>query len=92
MVKSQIQSHREKGAGGTPAPHHFLEQKIFFTLNWKKQIFVKFLHVNNICDFNLFIEHDISDKKKSFFWLCCFSSKLSYNSYQQQVCKFLFLK
>ena len=23
---------------------------------------------------------------KSFFWICCFSSKLSYHSYQQQVC------
>ena len=30
-------------------------------------------------------------KVNSFFWICCFSSKLSYHSYQQRVCKILFL-
>ena len=39
--------------------------------------------MNNIWDFSLFIEQDLSDKKStdSFFWICCFSCKLSYNSY-----------
>ena len=30
-------------------------------------------------------------KVDSFFWICCFSCKLSCHNYQQQVCKFLFL-
>ena len=30
-------------------------------------------------------------KVDSKFKICCFNSKLSYHSYQQQVCKFLFL-
>ena len=33
---SDTESQR-KGAGGTPAPHHFLEQKIVSTLNWKNE-------------------------------------------------------
>ena len=49
------------------------------------------LNVNNIWAFSLFIEQEISDKKYTPFWICRFSSKLSYHSYQQQVCKFLFL-
>ena len=30
-------------------------------------------------------------KVDSFFWICRFSSKLSYHSYQQRVCKSMFL-
>ena len=51
---------------------------------------IKFLHVKNIWDLSLFIEHDISLKKvDSFFSFCHFSSKLSYHSCQR-VCKIMF--
>ena len=68
-----------------PAPPIFFRAKKFF-------FFVRFFHVNDIRDFKLLlIDQNINDKKDSFYWICCFSSKLSYHSYQQRVRKFLFL-
>ena len=57
-----MQGRREMGggAGGGSPP----------TISWSKNCFshvklenLKFLHVNNMLDFSLFIEQDISDKK-----------------------------
>ena len=44
----------------------------------------KKLHVSNIWDFNYRTRNECQ-KVDSFFWICCFSSKLSCRSYQQQV-------
>ena len=55
-----------KGEGGGrprqhPLPtHHFLEQKNVFHVKSEN---IRFLDVNNMRDFSLFIEQDISDKK-----------------------------
>ena len=58
---------RAEGEGGqrgrpTPPPPHtpFPEAKFFSHV---KSEHVKFLHVKNISDLSLLIEHDISDKK-----------------------------
>ena len=58
------QGRRERGAGGdaSPTPATISWNEIFFP-TLKHKIFVKFLHVNKIRDFCLFIEQDISDKK-----------------------------
>ena len=53
-------------------------------ISWKK------LHVNNMWDFNYWTRHECQ-KVDSFFWICCFSSKLSCHSHQQQVWQSLFL-
>ena len=48
------------GTLGPPPPtHHFLEQKKIFRVKLEN---IKFLHVKNVWDFVLFIEHNISDK------------------------------
>ena len=61
-----MQDRRERGGWGgdrgrQPAPHYFVEQNNFFF--YVKSEDVKFLQVNNIWDFSLFIEQDMSDKK-----------------------------
>ena len=81
----------EGGKGGrkppSPPPHHFLEQKIFFHVKSEN---IKSLHVINIW-FIYWTRHKWQ-KVDSFFWMCRFSSKLSYHSdYWQRLCKFLFL-
>ena len=43
-----------------PPPRHFVEQKFSFHAKSEN---IKLLHVNNMWDFSLFIEQDISDKK-----------------------------
>ena len=48
------------GAAPIPPPHQFQEQKFFLHVKTEN---TKFLHVNNICDFSLFIKQDINDKK-----------------------------
>ena len=48
------------GKGGLQPPHHFLEQTCFLYVTSEN---IKFLHVNNMWDFSLFIEKDTSDKK-----------------------------
>ena len=65
-----VQGRRERGgegAGGDaspppppPPPRHFVEQKFSFHAKSEN---IKLLHVNNMWDFSLFIEQDISDKK-----------------------------
>ena len=56
-----IQGRREKGGQeGRQSPHHFLVQKSFSHVKSEN---LKFLHVNKMWDFSLFIEQDISDKK-----------------------------
>ena len=61
---SHSQGCRERGGrgGNSPPPCP--------TISWSKNVFshvksenLKFLHVNNIRDFSLFIEQNISDKK-----------------------------
>ena len=57
------QGRRERGDRGTiiaPPPHHFPEEKKIILLNMEN---IKDLHVNNMWDFSLFDEQDISDKK-----------------------------
>ena len=54
-----------RGGGGRQrqhplATHHFLEQKNVFHVKSEN---IRFLDVNNMRDFSLFIEQDISDKK-----------------------------
>ena len=44
----------------TKHTHHFLERKFFFHVKSEN---MKFLHVNNMWDFSLFIEKGIGDKK-----------------------------
>ena len=46
-------------AGGTPS-QCFLEQNFFSHVKSEN---IAFLHVNNVSDFSLFVEQDISDKK-----------------------------
>ena len=59
-----IRTVEKGGPGGEivpslpPLPHHFLE--LNFLSHVKSE---KFLHVNNMWDFSLFIKQDISDKK-----------------------------
>ena len=75
-----LQGCREKGSGGgAPAPSPLPGAKKFFHLISEN---ITVLIVKNIWDLSLFIEQDISDKKYS---------KLSYHSYQQRVCKIMFL-
>ena len=71
-----------------PRPHYFLEEKFFFHVKSEN---IKVLHLINIWDFGLFIEQDMWQKVDSICWICRFSSKLSYHSHQQRLCKFLFL-
>ena len=62
----------ERGGGGAEGRgargrerqhhHHFLEQNVFFHVKSESKN-IKFLHVNNMQDFSLFIEQDISNKK-----------------------------
>ena len=51
---------RARGGATVPSfpPPHFLELNVFSHVKSEK-----FLHVNNMWDFSLFIEQDISDKK-----------------------------
>ena len=59
---------REKGyriwGGGTgvevPGAHHFQEHNLFFDVKLGN---INFLYVNNMWDYTLFIEQDLSDKK-----------------------------
>ena len=59
-----IRAVEKGGPGGRqsppspPPPPHFLELNFFSHVKSEK-----FLHVNNMWDFSLFIEQDISDKK-----------------------------
>ena len=78
------QSRRESGVGNPPT---FSGAKFFFHVNSEN---IEFLHVNKMWDFIYWTRHKWQ-KVDSIFWICCFSSKLTYHSYQQQVCKFLFL-
>ena len=36
-------------------------------MGWGQSENIEFLHVKNMCDFSLFIEQDMSDKKKTAF-------------------------
>ena len=51
---------------------------------------LKFLHVNNMWDVIYWTRQKWQKVDRSL-WIFRFSNKLSYHSYQQQVCKFLFL-
>ena len=63
-----------------------LPAKIFFHIKWEN---MKFFHVNNMWDFICWTRHQWQ-KVDSFFWNYCFSSKMSYHSYLQRVCQFLY--
>ena len=59
-----VRAVEKEGAGGGNSPPPCP------TISWSKNVFshvksenLKFLHVNNIRDFSLFIEQNISDKK-----------------------------
>ena len=69
------------------APLTFPREKKNFSRKIGKYKFFTCEYVNNFWEFSLFIKWQ---KVDSFFWICCFNSKLSYHSYQQRVCKFLF--
>ena len=62
---SKLQDRRKSMGGIEGASsqhhHHFLEQKNFFYVKSESEN-IKFLHVNNMRDFSLFIEQDISNK------------------------------
>ena len=80
-----VEKKGEAGGGG-----HFVEEKKFSLVKSEN---IKFLLVKNMWDFSLFCwtRHKLQ-KGASFFWICCcLSSKITYHSYLQRVCKFLFL-
>ena len=56
------QDRRERGQGGAPPPPRPIScsKKNFFHVKLEN---IHFLHVNNMRDFSLFIEQEISDKK-----------------------------
>ena len=94
-----VEKGKSRGSASHPPPRHppyplpFPGAKNILYIKSKN---IKFLHVNNIWDlfiWDLFIywTRHKWQKVDSFFWICYFSSKLSYHSYQQRVCKFLFL-
>ena len=58
-----------------------MQTRFFYKLNKSENV-----NLNNKWNFDLVIEQDISDKKSIAFSGCRFSSKLSYRSYQKQVC------
>ena len=65
FIKCCIQGCRERKAGGgrgaaLPRLPPFSAANVFFHVNPENK---KFLHVNKMWDFSLFIEQDISDKK-----------------------------
>ena len=62
-----------------PPPHHFLEQNLFFHVKLEN---IKFLNVKNGLAFIYWTIHNWQ-KVDSFFWICCFSSIVSYHSYQK---------
>ena len=72
---------------GPPAPRHFLEQNIFFRRKiGKHKIFTCEEHMRLEC---IYWTRHKWQKIDSFFWICYFSSKLSYHSYKQRVCKIM---
>ena len=52
LLRFYLRTVGKAGGKGSPSPHHFMEQ---FFLHVKSEN-IKFLHVNNIWDLNLFIE------------------------------------
>ena len=73
----------KEGDMGVPGPPpHFLLQNFF---SYIKSEHIKFLHVKNI---RVYLYK--WQKLDSLFLFCHFSSKLSYHSYHQRVCKIMF--
>ena len=84
----------KRGPGGErqpppplPLPHHFLEQNFFSHIKSEQKIFACEEHMR--LEFIYWTRHKWQ-KVDSFFSFCHFSSKLSYHSYQQRVCKIMF--
>ena len=77
-----------------PPPHThthtlFPATKIFFPRNVRKR-------KNFACAKHMRFEFNSQTRHKwqkvdSFFWICRFNSRLNYHSYQQKVCKIMFL-
>ena len=88
---TSISEIRAVGKGGQrgrqPSPHHFLEQSFFSHV---KSEHIKFLHVKNMKLEFIYWTRVKWQKVDSSFSFCHFSSKLSYHSYQQRVCKIMF--
>ena len=84
-----IQGRRERGGhGGTRPPAPFLAAKFFFLRNiGTHKIFTCEEHMR--LEFIYWTRHKWQ-KLDSFFSFCHFSSKLSYHSYHQRVCKIMF--
>ena len=80
-LTKNTQRHRERKGlqPPPPPPHHFLEQNLFFHVKLEN---IKFLNVKNGLAFIYWTIHNWQ-KVDSFFWICRFSSKVSYHSYQQ---------
>ena len=75
----KVFSSRSIASARRHQPPTISRNKIFFPRKIGKH--KQFLHVNNMWDYSLFIEQDLSDKKVvSSFWICRFSSKLIYHS------------
>ena len=86
------QGRRESGRGGGWAggaiPPPFSGANIFFPCKIEKhKIFISEEHLK--LEF-IYWTRRKWQKLDIFFWICHFSSKLIYHSYQQQVCKILF--
>ena len=66
-------------------------QSVFYIFFHVKSENIKSLHVINIWDWFIYSTRHKWQKVDSFFWICRFSSKLGYQSHQEQLCNFLFL-
>ena len=66
--------------------HYFLQHNFVFRRKIEKQNF----YMWRTYEFIYWTRHKWQ-KVDSFFWICCFSCKLTYHSYQQRVCKIMLL-
>ena len=82
-----INKGRTERGGGATAPHYFLQQSFFPRKIGTHKIFACEEHMR--LEFIYWTRHKWQ-KVDSFFSFCHFSSKLSYHSYQQRVCKIMF--
>ena len=76
------------GGGEAPVSQPFFWSKNFFSLVKSKNNFYMWITCETLV---CLLNKTKWQKVGSFSWICCFSSRLSYHSYLQRVCKLLFL-
>ena len=89
-IITHIQGRRERTGWGAevPGPTPFPGTKTFFPRKIGRH---KICMYEYLCEYVIYWTRHKCQKVDSSFWICCFGSKLTYHSYQQRVCKFLFL-